>query len=37
MSDPQKLLEASAIQWRRDWDAVLVGFVLGVLVTLVVL
>lgn len=30
------LLEASAVQWRRDYDAVLVGFVVGVLATLAV-
>jgi len=30
------LLEASQIQWKRDYDAVLVGFVLGVLTTLAV-
>ena len=35
MSDPaRELLEDSAIHWRRDFDAVLVGFVIGVLVTL---
>lgn len=34
MSDPQtprELLEASQIQWSRDFDAVLVGWVVGVL------
>jgi len=31
-----RLLEESQIQWRRDFDAVLVGFVLGVLSTLAV-
>ena len=36
--DPRavRLLEASQIQWKRDFDAVLVGFVLGVLATLAV-
>ena len=33
--DPLKFLEQSSIQWKRDWDAVLIGFVLGVLATLV--
>lgn len=34
--DPEavKVLEDAQIQWRRDYDAVLVGFVLGVLVGL---
>ena len=35
-SDPRELLEESAIHWRRDFDAVLMGFVFGVLATLVV-
>lgn len=30
----QRLLEQSQINWRRDYDAVLVGFILGVLATL---
>ena len=35
MSDPaHQLLEDSAIHWRRDLDAVVLGFVLGVLATL---
>ena len=34
--DPRALLESARIDWRRDWDAVLVGFVLGVLTTLAV-
>ena len=40
MSDPpevktaRELLEDSAIHWRRDFDALLVGFVIGVLSTL---
>lgn len=29
-SDPQRLLESSRVVWRRDWDAVAVGFVLGI-------
>jgi hypothetical protein len=32
--DPVVFLEESSIQWKRDWDAVLIGFVLGVLATL---
>lgn len=28
---PRELLEAAKIEWRRDWDAILVGFVVGVL------
>ena len=28
------LLESSRVQWNRDWDAVALGFVLGVLATL---
>jgi hypothetical protein len=36
-ADPVKFLtEESSIQWKRDWDAVLIGFVLGVLATLAV-
>ena len=34
--EPLKLLESSRLDWKRDWDAVLIGFVLGVLVTLAV-
>lgn len=38
MTDPaRELLESSRIDWGRDWDALLIGFVLGVLSTLVVL
>jgi len=33
-SDPRELLETSRIQWARDWDALLAGFVLGVLFTM---
>ena len=29
--DPRRLLESAQIDWRRDWDAVLVGFVVGAL------
>lgn len=36
VTEPAKFLEESAIHWRRDFDAVLLGFILGVLVTLVV-
>lgn len=32
MSEARRLLEESSIQWRRDWDALLVGFVVGFLV-----
>lgn len=32
--DARQLLEESQIQWRRDFDAVALGFVLGVLTTL---
>lgn len=32
--EAKELLEANAIHWRRDYDAVLLGFVLGVLATL---
>ena len=31
------LLEDSAILWKRDWDALFVGFALGVLTATVVL
>ena len=40
MSDPQDpidLLESARIQWQRDWDALLLGFVMGVLATLAAL
>lgn len=30
------LLESSAIHWRRDWDALVIGFLLGVLATVLV-
>ena len=33
---PARLLESSQVVWKRDFDAVLVGVVLGVLMTLVV-
>lgn len=29
--DPLALLESARIQWRRDWDALAMGFVLGAL------
>jgi hypothetical protein len=32
--EARRLLEDSAIHWRRDWDALAIGFVLGVLATL---
>lgn len=32
--DPMRLLEDAQVQWKRDWDAVAIGFVLGVLATL---
>jgi len=28
---PAQLLESARIEWKRDWDALLVGFVVGVL------
>lgn len=31
-----RLLEESQLQWRRDFDAVALGFVMGVLTTLAV-
>lgn len=31
VSDERKLLEEHQIQWRRDFDALLAGYVLGVL------
>lgn len=34
MSDPREVIEDAQIKWSRDWDALLVGFVVGVLVTL---
>jgi hypothetical protein len=37
MSDERQLLESARIEWHRDWDALLIGFVLGVLTTLAVL
>lgn len=36
-NEPRKLLEESGIQWSRDWDALLVGFALGVLMAVAVL
>ena len=29
--DPRELLEQATIKWRRDWDALLLGFVIGAL------
>lgn len=31
MTNPRELLESSRIDWRRDWDAVALGFVIGFL------
>lgn len=31
LADPYALLESSRVVWRRDWDAVVIGAVLGVL------
>lgn len=31
VADPVRLLESSRIVWRRDWDAVAVGFACGVM------
>ena len=36
LESPQALLESEAIFWRRDFDAIGLGFVLGVLSTLAV-
>mgnify|MGYP001590626018 FL=1 len=27
---PVQLLESARVEWRRDWDAVVIGFILGV-------
>ena len=35
--DAEDLLESASIVWNRDWDALLIGFVLGVLATLAVI
>ena len=32
---PRDILEESAIHWKRDWDALFIGFVLGFLAALV--
>lgn len=32
--DVRQFLEESQVQWKRDFDAVFLGFVLGVLATL---
>jgi hypothetical protein len=37
MSDERKLLESARIEWRRDFDAILLGVLLGVLATLAVM
>lgn len=34
--DAKALIEQSQIDWRRDWDALVLGFVLGVLATVTV-
>lgn len=34
VNEPRDVVES--IQWRRDWDALLLGFVLGVLTTIAV-
>ncbi len=34
--NPRELLESSRVEWARDWDVLLLGFVLGVLTTLAV-
>lgn len=34
IDDPRDVVES--IYWRRDWDALLLGFVLGVLTTLAI-
>ena len=33
----EHLLEESSIHWKRDWDAMFVGFAIGVLVATAVL
>lgn len=33
--EPRKLLESQRIEWNRDWDALVVGFILGALVSAV--
>lgn len=33
-NDARELLESGAIHWKRDWDALAAGFILGVLCTL---
>lgn len=35
-SDAKQLLESEAIHWRRDWDALVVGFLAGALSVLAV-
>ena len=32
--DPREFLEAESLIWKRDFDALILGFVLGVLATL---
>ena len=33
--EARELLESARVQWQRDWDATLIGFIFGVLITLV--
>jgi hypothetical protein len=37
MTEQRDLLESSRIVWRRDFDAILIGFVLGALAMLAAL
>lgn len=36
MNESQQLLEDEAIHWRRDWDCVALGMVLGALTVLAI-
>ena len=31
MSEPRQLLESARIDWRRDWDAIAMGVLIGLL------
>ena len=35
MDDPVAFLESARIEWRRDWDAVAIGYALGALSVLI--
>lgn len=32
----RELLESQAVHWKRDWDAVAIGYVLGILTVLAI-